>query len=272
MPDVTQRVVINYTITFTSPFHFGTGLGSGLVDRVVRRDDAGLLVAPGSTIKGVVREQCERLATWMGQPARSPHVEPTPRGAGSFGAPSTAGSPGAPPVWAATTGTPGLITRLFGDRGHPGTLFFDDATLAPDERAFFAPHGVHEQARFQAWQVEERTRVSMSRLLGTARPNHLFTSEYGQRALSFDGSIVGAITDWPLAALEPGAPGSFALLALVAGLLSVERLGGGCSSGAGACRTAVTALQVDGAQVDVREYLQHLELLDPEYYELAMTE
>ncbi len=61
----TDRLEVSYDLTFETPFHFGTGLRVGLVDRTVVRDHDGYLYVPGSTIKGVVREQCDWLAASM---------------------------------------------------------------------------------------------------------------------------------------------------------------------------------------------------------------
>jgi CRISPR/Cas system CMR subunit Cmr4 (Cas7 group RAMP superfamily) len=52
MAPVNDRIHITYTLTFTTPFHCGTGLRSGLIDRTVVRDKDGYLYVPGSTITG----------------------------------------------------------------------------------------------------------------------------------------------------------------------------------------------------------------------------
>ena len=58
----TDRLWIDYDLTFATPFHFGTGIREGLIDRTVIRDDGGYLYVPGSTLKGVLRERCEHIA------------------------------------------------------------------------------------------------------------------------------------------------------------------------------------------------------------------
>src|SRR5581483_4906004 len=50
-----DRISITYDMTFETPFHCGTGLRAGLIDRTIVRDHDGYLYVPGSTIKGVVR-------------------------------------------------------------------------------------------------------------------------------------------------------------------------------------------------------------------------
>ncbi len=41
-----DRVQIEYQLTFTSPFHFGTGIKAGLIDRTVVRNAGGYLHQP----------------------------------------------------------------------------------------------------------------------------------------------------------------------------------------------------------------------------------
>src|SRR6266700_6103347 len=57
----TDRVDLKCALTFTMPFHFGTGLRSGLLDRTIVRNQDGYVYVPASTIKGIWREKCEML-------------------------------------------------------------------------------------------------------------------------------------------------------------------------------------------------------------------
>src|SRR5690242_18289620 len=54
-------VQIHYALTFDSPFHLGTGISTGMIDRTVIRNADDYLYVPASTLKGVVREHCEQL-------------------------------------------------------------------------------------------------------------------------------------------------------------------------------------------------------------------
>jgi len=45
-----------YTITFYSFWRIGTGLGSGSKDSVLMKDDDGLPIIPGKTLKGLIRD------------------------------------------------------------------------------------------------------------------------------------------------------------------------------------------------------------------------
>ena len=105
----TDRLWIDYGLTFATPFHFGTGIREGLIDRTVIHDDGGYLYVPGSTLKGVLRERCEQLARFYeGASVRSPHdADAALLGLGNS--------------------NPSMVARIFGSQNRPGRLFFDDA-------------------------------------------------------------------------------------------------------------------------------------------------
>ena len=246
MPRRRERIAIDYQIIFQAPFHCGTGLPAGLIHRSVQRDAKGFLLVPGSTVKGAVRERCERLARMFGLMVTSPHA---PEGLDEF-------RPNSSPVYA-----------LFGSRRQDGTLFFDDAKLNSESRDFFRPqHAPRLKAAYRRWQVQERTQVSLSRLTRTARPGALFTREYGIRGLAFDGRIYGVVEDLSL----PGQESTFALVLLVAGLLMVDCLGGGRSTGAGRCAVSISSVRVNGQRKDSAELLKGLG--DLELYDLVAEE
>lgn len=51
---------INYTITFYSPWHCGSGFSAGAdVDALVVKDENGMPFVPGKTLKGLIREAIE---------------------------------------------------------------------------------------------------------------------------------------------------------------------------------------------------------------------
>src|SRR6266566_6481744 len=116
-----DRVKIDYELTFKTPFHFGTGIRAGLIDRTIVRDGDGYLYVPGSTFKGVLRERCEQLARLfeeldedMRDLIASPHEEDVAlRGLGQKIT---------------------MITRIFGSHNHPGRLYFEDAHQTNDAK------------------------------------------------------------------------------------------------------------------------------------------
>lgn len=236
MPDRTDRIKLTYTMTFEAGFHCGSGLSRLLVDRAVRRDVKGYLIVPGSTVKGILRDRCEQLAKLFGLVARSPHDEVE-----------------ALKEYVA----PDLLARLFGSRLRGGGLCFDDLTMALDDREFFDAT--------LSLQTSERTQVSLSRRTGAARPEALFSSEFGFTSLRFNGEIAGHVSDLPL---EGDADGStYSLLLLLAGLISLDRVGGNKSSGLGRCRTDIVSLTINSEHRDFGQLLTRL--ADLEYADIA---
>lgn len=242
----TERIAIAYRLTFDSAFHFGTGMRGGLIDRLVARDADDFLYVPGSTLKGVLRERCEQLAGLFDLEATSPHVE----------------------AWReANRQDPDIVARIFGTRFLPGSVYFDDAQMIEDDRALFDADETERQAEFRTWQTEQRTQVAISRRTRTAQHGMLYTSEYGIRDLHFEGKLVGSLTGFPLEGLEKG---TYSLLLLLAGLKSLERIGGSKSTGAGCVTSEVTGCSVDDKTVSPVDVLSRMGEL--EYYLLYREE
>lgn len=264
MPMSIRRISLAYHLVFHAPFHCGTGLSVGLLDRTVWRDDDGFLSIPGATIKGLVRRGCEQVAHLLIDYLRhdlqissvvlridSPHdVQAALRD-----------------YHPQTT----LLARLFGTRVRPGSLYFDNAELSRSWKDFFAPiERSSDRSIFQSWQVEERIQVSMNRVTATARPGHLFTSEYGIQHLEFDGRIYGVLEDLEGRDIQNGTE-MLSLALLLAGLLSVNHIGAQRSSGFGECTISVTSLTVNDEQIeDLEAYLRLLESIS--LYVMSMEE
>jgi len=242
----TERIAIAYRLTFESAFHFGTGLRGGLIDRLVARNADGFLYVPGSTLKGVLRERCEQLAELFDLEATSPHVE----------------------AWReANRRDPDIVARIFGTRFLPGNVYFDDAQMLEDDQALFDTDEKERKAEFRTWQTEQRTQVAISRRTRTAQHGMLYTSEYGIRDLRFEGEIVGTLTGFPL---ERSERGTYSLLLLLAGLKSLERIGGSKSTGAGCVTSEVTGCSVDDKPVSPADMINCMGEL--EYYWLYREE
>jgi CRISPR/Cas system CSM-associated protein Csm3 (group 7 of RAMP superfamily) len=266
MTTVTEQIKLDYRLIFDAPFHFGTGLRRGLIHRTVAKDHGEYLIVPGTTIKGVVRERCEQLGDIFDLHVVEPHDTQDTETR----------------IHEARLDDPDIVTRIFGSRFLAGPLFFDDAHLADfstdrDEaaspsskmaidRSYFdgvtfdeeEKKKVPEPGKYKLRQVETRTQVSLSRLTRTAKAGHLYTSEYGIRQLCFDGRIYGY-----LKGLNEGLDhGTYALLLLLAGLLSVDRIGGMKSTGAGEVGIQVTQLQINGQSMPVKTILAQLEYLE----------
>lgn len=248
-----QGIQINYRLTFNGAFHLGTGLRSGLIHRAVATDPEGYLFVPGSTVKGSLRDQCGQIARLFHLPSDDPHA----------GGISEANS-------RAT-----LMELIFGSRFQPGRLYFDDAKLVDKDQKLFEPAyrdfemRRRRQDEFRSWQTEKRTQVSIWRPTNTAAAGRLYNSEYGIRGLRFEGQISGLLRGYATLT-EP--PRSYSLILLIVGLLSLERLGGNKSSGAGLLECELLRLVVDGQVVEPALMVGNLQDLDYGLYNLVVAE
>ena len=260
----TDRIQIGYELEFSAPFHCGTGIRSGLIDRSATRDGGGYLYVPASTIKGVVRELCEQLARFyedsddkMRARIASPHDKAI--ALKDLGA------------------KPTLVTRIFGSQIGPGRLCFNDAQQTPEDKQQYDTRG--EPKRYQNMQTDLYTQVRLNRPTRTAVRGALYSSEFGVRKMVFQGSIVGGLECIPISSEidemfsgkedEP----TYSLLLLLAGLYMIERLGGNKSTGKGECRCMITQLKINNTAIIDKQWenwLQHLNVLS--YYSLILQE
>lgn len=229
-----HRIELELTIPMGSRWHSGSGEGSLLTDRLTRRDARDRPFIPGSTLKGVIRESCERLARLVGFPSSTdPHQVDIRKGR----------------VFQSFEKTDSPVDRLFGNKRIAGGLFFRDARL-PDPPEL--PNCT-------------RNRIARYRALGTARQGHLFSTEYAP-AHSFRTRIDGWHRDLVVFG-EEYPPFAYGLL--LAGILAVERIGGDKSTGAGWLEgpISIETARYNGAEIDIQETFELLDL--PEYRELA---
>lgn len=250
----TDRLNIAYDLTFATPFHCGTGIREGLIDRTVVRDDGGYLYVPGSTLKGVLRERCEQLERlyieeqgWR-EKVHSPHdAEKALSGLGN--------------------GIPTMVTRIFGSQNRPGRLFFEDARQDNEDILQYDSSNRADRdakGRYKALQVDVSTQVRMDRPTHTAVPGALYTSEYGTHDLTFRGIIQGWLE---CTAIDTGTQSSataptYSLLLLLAGLRMVDAVGGNKSTGKGRCACTIHDMQVNGVKVSQPEWSAWFEQLD----------
>jgi CRISPR/Cas system CSM-associated protein Csm3 (group 7 of RAMP superfamily) len=249
MPKI-DRLQLNYDLTFETPFHCGTGLRVGLIDRTILHDHDGYLYVPGSTLKGCVREQCEQLARLyeeldgeMRERIASPHEKQ--KALWAIGHPIT------------------MVTRIFGSPHSPGRLFFDDARQTEKDKQQY-DGSEKEKGKYKNLQATPYTQVRIDRPTRTAVPGALYTSEFGTRDVTFEGSITGWLACTAIETLG-GIP-TYSLLLLLAGLQMIERLGGNKSAGKGRCSITIKQLMINGTQCEGLwpSWLDHLETLS--YY------
>jgi CRISPR/Cas system CSM-associated protein Csm3 (group 7 of RAMP superfamily) len=218
-------------IEMDGPLALNTGFRRGLIHRTVERDAEEFAYIPASSLKGRVRRACEQIARQVGvRVCRAPR----PNG-----------------MCSTHTQQPCLVCRVFGMPGRGSELHWQDARLIQDYRNTFTGDKVRREAQFytaldpgqrgrelrpgdkasREAQFYTRTQVQLSRALGIAAPDHLFTSEFAIENLRFESAITGWLDVTPIAGEE--ATGGYELLLLLAGLQLVDTLGSGSSRGAG---------------------------------------
>jgi len=230
----TDRIQIFYDLAFGTPFHCGTGIREGLIDRTIVTDNHGYLYVPATTFKGVLREHCEQLARLyaesdtLADSVSSPHDKQA--------------------ALYDLGGMITMITRIFGSPIYPGTLYFDDARQDEQEKERYDSGDADGARRYLNIQKDVYTQVRLNRPTRTAVEGALYTSEFGARGLTFHGSITGALTCFPINAADPAKP-TYSLLLLLAGLRFIERMGGNKSSGKGQCECQITAVTMNQTEV-----------------------
>lgn len=184
-----------------------------VVDRNIRRDSRNQPYIPGSTLKGIIRESCERLSRTLGMDNPSDPHDTNIRSRDIFGPLNLSMHP---------------VDSLFGNKYEGAELYVRNARLVSGTQA----------------EIIELARNSISRVRRTARDGHLFTSEYAQNC-SFKTSISGYHRY--LVAEEGGIP--FAYAVLIAGTLNVDRIGSDKSTGCGIVDIEITKLKCNGLDI-----------------------
>lgn len=272
-------VQLTYQLTFTTLFHCGTGIRTGLIDRSVIRDHAGHLYIPGSTFKDNVREHCEQLTRLFDPTSAEPGTRPRGRIASPHDTQQA--------LHGLEPGKPSMVTRIFGSQAVPGRLFFDNACLSNEEKARYARHLQGREAPEQragrrdytSLQVNAYTQVRLDRRTRTAVPGALYSSEFGTGGLTFTGTIEGWLECSPIEVSErppqrhADEVPTYSLLLLLVGLQMVERLGGNKSSGKGQCTCEIKTLRLNHHQIQPaqwRSWLDDLHALT-HYYDAGRT-
>lgn len=250
----TDRVQIEYDLKFATPFHCGTGIREGLVDRTIVRDSEGYLYVPGSTFKGVLRECCEQLARFYEQNEQAKQLMQSPHDAEAA-------------LQGLGNSKPTMITRIFGSQISPGRLFFDDARQAEDDLHLYDSQ--EGKGKYKSLQVELYTQVRLDRPTRTAVQGALYTSEFGTNDILFKGTILGWLEctalDFSLhtsKAQHFNQTPTYSLLLLLAGLRMIQQLGGNKSTGKGKCQCEISRVMLNGEEAAENVWLSWLEQLD----------
>ncbi len=225
-------------ICLEAPWHVGTGLSRGLVDRTTQRNACGDVYIPASTVKGRLRNACEHLARIYGSeanrlgPCEPPRPDRMCRGSDAC-----------------------IVCSVFGSAYLGERLYVEDALMSADSRGLYDP-GI---------QAQPRTRVKLDRRLGAAEHGHLFTSEYAERSLVFYAGMSGLMDLTPI---SDNANSAYELVLLAAGAGLVKELGGDKSSGFGRCEVSIVdGIRVSGREVRVHELVEMIDEL--EYYKVG---
>ncbi len=257
-----DRVQIDYLLKFEAPFHCGTGIRIGLIDRSIVRDSNDCLYVPGSTFKGVLRARCEQLARFYEQDDQVKNLVQSPheaRGAlQGFGQTAT------------------MVTRIFGSQTYPGQLFFDDVCQLPEDLLQYDSPEKGGLGKYKGLQADLSTQVRLDRPTRTAVKGALYTSEFGVTGTSFTGNIKGwlectAVDHISLVNKEiPDNSPTYSLLLLLAGLQMIERIGGNKSTGKGKCSCEITKVMLNDSEYAETQWQSWLEQLDTlAYYYLS---
>ena len=225
-----QRLDIGYRIAWNGRWHVGSGYGSAAVDRLQQRlGGAGAPFVPGSQVKGVLRHQCERLALALGLEAVDPHAGPED------------GDRSLVEHFRPLAKSKLLIDRLFGSRYQGECVFMTNAVPSKAEKGTPA--------------VAARTAID--RVTGTVMERHLFATELVEADVELQGAIRARHPGGVLTQEDEGLPYEYALL--VAGLLSLDTLGGDKSTGLGRCEVRIESLRWNGENMSPEAALTSFE-------------
>lgn len=223
------RVEIAYRIELLTPLHIGTGMGfARMVDDMVvragpaRGAGARLPCVPGSSVKGKARSRCEALA-------RAMNLGPCGE--------------------VKCKNNPCVICRLFGSPFVAGTLHFSDALVPEEMSAFARTAGVDEGKTFDPFSLSTvRAGNKLERATRTVQPEFLFSIEHASEHLHLEGAVSGQIGGDQTSGSDAGA--LLAVYLLIAGLQSVDKIGGLRSRGLGRCRITIAQFLIEGKEQD----------------------
>ena len=235
-----QRLDLCYEIVWNGRWHIGSGYQSAVADRLLRRMGGvkGDPFVPGSQLKGVLRYQCERLALALDLEAINPHAVTRDDEQNLLA------------HFTPLANSKLIVDRLFGSRYQGECLFVTNAMP------------VSSNAENKA---VVQTRTAMDRVTGTVMEQHLFTTELVEAEINLRGRIRGRHPAGVLTQYDDGFPYEYALL--VAGILSLETLGGDKSTGLGRCKVKLEGDQLcwNGDSIKQDDALQSFRDLNEEW-------
>lgn len=221
-----QRLKIEYRLSANSGVLIGSTadvLSIGLDKSTIRRRkftgrartgraDQELLI-PGSTLKGKLRNECERILASRDHPVcQAPTAETM--------------CPHLPSLKGETC----PICKLFGGPSRKSRLFFSDATAC--------------DASLASYMTRVQAGVSISRRRGTAEDERLYFIERGVEGIVYEGQIDGYLDDGKASA---------ELALMTCALERLVAIGGGKSRGTGWLSVEIVKITLDGRELSAEE-------------------
>ncbi len=216
-----KRVRIEYHLTAASGVLVGStaeALSIGLDKATIRRHQVEEKnskknlprkqepMLPGSTIKGKVRNECERILASLGWPVcRAPRADTM-----------------CPHFDLNGVSAMCAVCQIFGSPNQQSRLFFNDATAS-------------SAARLRSYLTRVQTGVSLARRRRTAEDERLYFIERGVEGLTYAGEIEGRLDD-DTAARQ--------LALVIAALQNLVAVGGSKSRGAGWTRAEIVKVVI----------------------------
>ncbi len=223
-----MRIEIGLKVTLDTPFSIGTGaMADSIADKPLIKNAEGWPIIPGSSLKGLIRHECERIIRsliptfddqWSCRPPLAQNM--------------------------CKTGSICPVCRIFGSPWYPAPIIFDDLVLATENEE--PPRAWKELHRLRKTNL--RFGVGINRSRNVVAEDLLYAAETfaPPQALVYQGRIWGTLGERREVAL------------LLAGLQSASAIGGDRSRGLGWCQIEV-ALTLDGQSVSPSELLQELD-------------
>ena len=253
-----QRLDLRYCIAWKGRWHVGSGYQAAVADRLLRRLPNGSPFVPGAQIKGVLRHQCERLALTLGLEAVDPHASSKEHGQHLV------------KHFTPLAKSKLMVDRLFGNRYQGECMFVTNAVPTSSEAKSTAPVQTRPSACPNASKSKSRkstapvqTRTAIDRITRTVMERHLFTTELTEGDIELQGTIRARHPAGVLTQYEDGFPYEYSLL--IAGLLSLDALGGDKSVGLGRCEINLKekALRWNDESITKKDALQSFD--EPEW-------
>lgn len=239
-----HKIHIDLEISFSSKWHAGSGEGSFSIDRLVRRDSQNRPFLPASTLKGIIRQSCEKLSRTLGFPNPSDPHQVDLTNNQSFVPFTRMDSP---------------IDHIFGTKFEQGELFFRDASSNRNP-VYMSCNDTLNQETFA------RSRTARYRILKTTKEKHLFSTEYSPAESVLYTRIDGWHDNLVMSIEESYPP--FAYCFLIAGILAVERIGGDKSTGSGwlGMPLRIKNIEYNNKSVNIDDIIELFELLTYKHY------